>query len=328
MVLKRRDVMKGALALGAVSTLGAPAVLGQSGVGKIQLLATTSPPDPQGHFLWWAQEKGFYRDAGVDVTIRSIVADTTTVRGLVAGEGDIGWAGAGSGMQSMAAGSRLKILSSFAPRLDFIIIGNDQVTDLKSLEGHLFAVSQVGAVSYTVPKLMIEQANGNSGNVRWVSVGGSGARLAAMLAKRVDGTILTSLQSIEGLKNKNFHTLGIALKELPNFLYSWEIVSQNALASKPEALKAFVAACARAASWGMDHPDEASEVSQKVLPDVAPDDVAIVIHDYAKNGYFDRTGKVNRDSWKFTVDTMMKDGGLTTPLAYADWITDYAAAPV
>ena len=36
------------------------------------------------------------------------MADTTTVRGLLAGEGDVGWAGAGSGMQAMAAGSQLR----------------------------------------------------------------------------------------------------------------------------------------------------------------------------------------------------------------------------
>src|SRR5688572_5472620 len=128
--MRRRDFIKAASS--AAAFLAAPAVYAQS-LSKINLLVTTSPPDPNAHYFWWAVENGYYRDAGVDVSIRSIVSDTTTVRGLIAGEGDLGWAGAGSGMQAMAAGSKLKILTSFGPRLDFVVVATRDVADLKGL---------------------------------------------------------------------------------------------------------------------------------------------------------------------------------------------------
>jgi ABC-type nitrate/sulfonate/bicarbonate transport system substrate-binding protein len=124
---------------------------------------------------------------GVEVSIRSIVSDTTTVRGLLAGEGDVGWAGAGSGMQAMAAGSRLKILTSFGPRLDFLVVANTDVPKLKA--GRPFAISQLGAVSHTVAKLVIGRVGGDSSKVQWLSVGSGSARLQALTAKRVDATI-------------------------------------------------------------------------------------------------------------------------------------------
>jgi NitT/TauT family transport system substrate-binding protein len=326
--MQRRRFLQGSAATGAALLAGvaAPAVRAQS-AGKIDLLVTTSPPDPNAHYFWWALDKGFYRDAGIEVSIRSIVADTTTVRGLLAGEGDVGWGGAGSGLQAMAAGSALKILSSFGPRLDFVVVASRNVPDLKALEGRPFAISQIGAVSQTVAKLMIERAGGDAAKVQWLSVGSGSARLAALAAKRVDATIINSLQAVNAVKDSSLHAIGDALKDLPNFLYSWEIVTLNALKTKPEALKAFVAGTARGVRWGMDNPGEAAAISQKLLPNVPPDDLASVIATYAKNRYFDPSGLARPQDWAYTVDIMVKNGDLPKALRYDDFVvTDYVKA--
>lgn len=325
--MKRRKFLTSMATLGAAAALtplAAPAVRAQGSAGKINLLVTTSPPDPNAHYFWWALENGFYRDAGVDVSIKSIVADTTTVRGLLAGEGDVGWAGAGSGMQAMAAGSKLKILSSFGPRLDFLVIASKKVPDLKSVAGHPFAVSQLGAVSQTVAKLMVEQAGGDSKKVQWLSVGSGSSRLQALAAGRVDATILNSLQSIAALRNQSLHAVGDALKDLPNFLYSWEIVTEEALRSKPKALKAFTFATSRGVKWGQANPAEAAKISQKLQPHIDPADIAEVIQTYARNKYFDPRGAVQRADWDYTVKALVENGALSKPIAYDEFVVgDY-----
>ncbi|HEX9465085.1 MAG TPA: ABC transporter substrate-binding protein [Alphaproteobacteria bacterium] len=325
--MKRRKFLASVATIGAAAAfnpLAAPAVRAQASAGKINLLVTTSPPDPNAHYFWWALEKGFYRDAGVDVAIQSIVADTTTVRGLLAGEGDVGWAGAGSGMQAMAAGSKLKILSSFGPRLDFLVLASKKVPNLKSLEGHPFAVSQLGAVSHTVAKLMIERAGADSKKVQWLSVGSGSSRLQALSAERVDATILNSLQAVGALRTGSLHAVGDALKDLPNFLYSWEIVTQEALRTKPAALNAFTLATSRGVKWAQDNPADAAKISQKLLPNIEPSDIADVIQTYAKNQYFDPRGGVQRADWDYTVDALVQNAGLTKPIKYDDFVvTDY-----
>jgi NitT/TauT family transport system substrate-binding protein len=322
MTMKRRDFLKAAA--GSALLLGAPAVRAQS-LAKINLLVTTSPPDPNAHYFWWAMENGFYRDAGIDVSVRSIVADTTTVRGLIAGEADVGWAGAGSGMQAMAAGSKLKILTSFGPRLDFVIVAVEDVANMKALANRPFAVSQIGAVSHAVARLMIERAGGDAASVQWLSVGSGSSRLQALNAKRVDATILNSLQAVAALKSGALHAIADGLKDLPNFLYSWEIVTQEALKAKAEPLKAFAAATSRGVAWGMDHPEDAAKISQKLLPNVPADDVALVVKTYAANRYFDPVGLVRRADWDYTVDAMMKNGDLKKKLNYEDFVlTEFA----
>lgn len=315
--MRRRDFIKAAT--GAAAFLAAPAVSAQN-LGKVNLLVTTSPPDANAHYFWWAMENGYYRDAGIDVSIRSIVSDTTTVRGLVAGEADLGWAGAGSGMQAMAAGSKLKILTSFGPRLDFIVVANKDVADLKALANRPFAVSQIGAVSNTVARLMIERAGGNSSSVQWLSVGSGSSRLQALNAKRVDATILNTVQAVAALRSPALHSIGTALKDLPNFLYSWEIVTEEAVKAKTEPLKAFAAATSRGVSWGMDKPDDAAKISQKLMPDIPADDIANVIKTYAANRYFNPSGSLAREDWDYTVDAAMKYGDLKKKLSYDDFV--------
>jgi len=52
-----------------------------------------------------------------------------------------------STLQAVAAGSKLKVLSAFTPKLDYLVVGNKDITSLKGFEGRSMAVSQVGAVS-------------------------------------------------------------------------------------------------------------------------------------------------------------------------------------
>jgi NitT/TauT family transport system substrate-binding protein len=322
--MKRRRFLQGSAAL--VASLAAPRVHAQSR-GKIDLLVTTSPPDVNAHYFWWTRENGFYRDAGIDISMRSIVADTTTVRGLLAGEGDVGWAGAGSGMQAMAAGSQLRIVSSFAPRLDFLVLASKEVANLKALEGRAFAVSQVGAVSQVVSRLMIERAGGDSSKVQWLGVGSPPSRFQALSTRRVDATVLTGLQALNALRDPSLHVIGEAVGDLPNFLYSWEIAPAEAINAKPDAFKAFVAATSRGIAWAMEHTADAARISQKLLPNAAPADVAHVIENYAKIRYFDPSGVLRPQDWDYTVDVMMKNGDLAKPLNYADYVvTDFVKA--
>ncbi len=323
--MKRRRFLQGSAAL--LASLAAPRVHAQGSKGKINLLVTTSPPDINAHYFWWARENGFYRDAGVDISISSIVADTTTVRGLLAGEGDVGWAGAGSGMQAMAAGSQLRIVSSFAPRLDFLVLAAKEIANLKALEGHPFAVSQIGAVSQTVSRLMIERAGGDSSKVQWLSVGSPPSRFQALTTRRVHATVLTGSQGLAALRDPTLHVIGEAVKDLPNFLYSWEIAAAEPVKAKPDAFKAFISATSRGAAWGMANTADAARISQKLLPNVPPEDVARVIENYAKIRYFDPSGVLRPQDWDYTVDVMMKNGDLAKPLKYADYVvTDFVKA--
>lgn len=316
--MNRRLFLRAMAGTAAAVSLPAPALQAQAPLGKLAVLVTTTPPDVTCHHFWYAQEQGFFRAAGIEVAIQSIANDPTTVRGVIAGEGDVGWCGSASALQAIATGAKIKILSSFAPRLDYLVVARQEIPDLKALAGKAFAVSQVGAVSQTVPKMMVDLAGGDGTSVKWLSVGGSAARLQALIAKRVDATLLNSPYGQRASTYPGLHAIGNAIKDLPHFQYSWEIVSLGALAKKRPALQAFVRALRDGIAWAEANPKDAARISQNLLPDVDPGEVAGIIETYMREHYFSATGAVEPADWDFTMAEMTKNGDIATPLAYED----------
>jgi ABC-type cobalamin/Fe3+-siderophores transport system ATPase subunit len=151
-----------------------------------------------------------------------------------------------------------------------------------------------------------------------ISVGGSSSRVQALIAKRVEGAALNGAFAARAVKYDHLHILGDAAAELPNFIYTWEIVAESALQKKKPALQAFVTATARGARWVTNNPDAAAAISRKVTPDSPAEDIAIATQTMAKKQFFSPTGHLAPEAWAFTVETMVKNGDLPQPMAYGD----------
>jgi NitT/TauT family transport system substrate-binding protein len=300
---------------GAASVVAAPRLaLGQA--SKMSVLLGTAPPDPACHYYYYAQEKGFYKEQGLDVEIKPIGAETMALRALLANEGDVAWCGGISTLQAIGAGSKLRVLASFSPKLDYLVVGQKSITSLKGFEGHSMAVSQVGAVSQLVPRLMIEGKGGDQAKVLWVSVGASAARLQSVIAKRVDGAPMNSVFAVRALKYDHLHVIGDALKDLPHFMYTWEVCSAEAAQKKRQQMVAFIAATAKACRWATDNPGEVGAISRKVLPDLPAGEAEYAADDFAKKKFWHPTGRLANETWDFTVDRLIKLGNIKDKVKY------------
>jgi hypothetical protein len=63
-------------------------------------------------------------------------------------------------------------------------------------------------------------------------------------------------------------------------------------------------------------PDAAAAISRKVTPDPPAEDIAITTQTMAKKQFFTPSGRLAKEAWDFTVDTMVKNGDL--PKAMVD----------
>ena len=318
------------LALGA-ATLGgwwrATPTRAADPVGKLILALGTAPPDLTCHTFYYALESGFYRDEGLELEIKPLVGDQAAVRAVVAGEADLAWTGFAASLQAMDAGGQLVGISSTSPQLDYLLVAQKEVRGLRELEGRNLGVSTPGAVSHQVPRLMIMAAGGDPTKAKVVSIGGSAARVQALIAKKIDAAVLNSSFAARTLKFDYLHVIGDASKDLPNYVYGWEIASRAVVAQKRPAVQAFVTATMRAARWARENPDKATAISQKVLADVPKDEIAAGISYFAKIRYWNGDGALPEASWAFTVNELVKGGELKRPLAYGDHVaTEFTKA--
>jgi len=325
--MKRRDFLRLASSAcsGALVTVAAPKILrGQGSLDKMTLLIGSAPPDPAIHYFYYAKMNGFYEQEGIDVTLKTFSAETTALRGLLAGEGEVAWTGAVSTFQAMDSGAKVKCISAITSKLDWVVVANKSVADLKQVAGKTFAVSQIGAASQIAPILMLEGLGIGRDQIKWIALGGSSSRVQALVVNKIDVTMLTPSFAVRALKEPNLHQIGDASKDLSKFLLSLEIASSAAIESKPKVLKAFVLGTARGALWGLQNPEQAAELSQKILPDVPKDDLAAVLQLYARIKYWNAAAVLPRASFDFTYGSMARVGNIkiNTPITYEDFFFD------
>jgi NitT/TauT family transport system substrate-binding protein len=215
-----------------------------------------------------ALERGYYKDAGLDVTIEPGNGSQITAQLVAAGKADIAYADAAPVMKLISSGAKMKILAT-------IFQGNpNQVTALKKtglksvadLKGRSIGMPSSGSQPSMFPLVMA--ANGlKEGDVKIVNMPGD-----SLVAALMQGTVDTIAGSVD--------SYGLTLKSLgaetTNFLFidsgaptvsTSIIASDSYLAQKPEVVKAFVAASLKGWYAAIDDPVAAVAALKKHFPD-------------------------------------------------------------
>jgi NitT/TauT family transport system substrate-binding protein len=293
----------------------------QAQATKISVAIGTSPPDLTLQTYFFAQENGFYKAEGIDVQLAPYNGDATAMRALAAGEADVA-AGVGLGipLKAIEAGSKLKVILSAAPKMDYLLVAQKSIANAKALEGHSVGISGPGAVSYQVPLLMIKAAGGDPAKVQFVAVGGSAARTLALVGRKIDGGVLNTSFASRTAKYDYLHAIGDAARDLPDFIYTVEVATERTIQQKRAALQAFATGTLRGARWAMQNPEKAIAISQKLLPDVAKDEIVAGLTHFSKTEYYNVDGVLRKQAWDFTLDELVKGGEIKQRLNYSDYV--------
>jgi NitT/TauT family transport system substrate-binding protein len=318
--LRTWTVVALAAAAGALTVWSATPTPAATPVGKLSLALGTAPPDLTCHVFYYAVENGFYKDEGLDLEIKPLVGDQAAVRALVAGEADVAWTGFAAALQAIEAGAQLGGISSTSPKLDYLLVAQKDVRSLKDLEGKNLGVSTPGAVSHQVPRLMMLAAGADPAKAKVVPIGGSSARVQALIGKKIDAAVLNSSFAARTFKTDYLHVIGDAAKDLPNYLYAWEIAPRSVLTQKAAAVQAFVTGSIRGVRWALENPDKAAQISQKILPDVPKDEIAAGVSQFAKIRYWNPDGVLPEAAWNFTVTQLLKDSEIKRQPSYNETV--------
>jgi NitT/TauT family transport system substrate-binding protein len=311
----------------ALLLLVSSAAFGQA--NRIVAAIGTAPPDLTLQTYHFAEANGFYKAEGIEVKLDAYNGDATAMRALTAGEADVAALGLAIPLKAIEQGARVKVVFASAPKMDYLLVAQKGINSAKDLEGKNVGISGPGAVSYQVPLLMVKAAGGDPAKVNFVAVGGSAARTLALIGKKIDGAVLNTSFAHRTFKYDFLHPIGDASKDLPNFIYVVEIAPERVIQQKRAALQAFVNGTLRGARWALQNPEAAIKISEKILPDVAKDEIAAGIRGFAKSEYYNVDGVLRKEAWDFTVDELVKGGEIKQRLNYADHVaTDFAQAAV
>jgi NitT/TauT family transport system substrate-binding protein len=282
-----------------------------------------------------ALAKGWYKDAGLDVSIAEGTGSAATAQSVAAGNDTFGFVDATSMIAANAQGAGLKMVANMRARNGAaIMVRRDSgINAPADLVGKRLAITPPGTFFYNVWPLYASAANIDASKVNLVPMSNF-VFLQQFQAGNVDAMI--------GLLDGELTQLQLARTPVRVFPFSDEgldtishgiVAKASTIQSDPAMVKAFVQATTRGWRYMLDNPNLSIGVLQQSYPNINPAQyvarikgVKTVISTVNNAGH--PLGWMSPKDWGKTTFLLSKYGGVTTiPGGLSNLYTNEFIAP-
>lgn len=217
-------------------------------------------------YYYVALDKGYYKAAGLDVTIARGQGSTDAVKQVASGTAQIGFADTSAVIFAKANdGIPVKLVSVIyaKPPHAIYVLKNSEITKPKDLEGKKLADTAFSAM----PKMFgayAKAAGIDASKVTWV-IAGSDALPGMLSLGRVDGIgqytvgepLLKKAAAPKDIVQLAYSDVGL------DYYGSGIVAMESTLQTNPDMVKRFIAATLRGLKDAMANPKEAGEIMHK-----------------------------------------------------------------
>ena len=215
---------------------------------------------------WWiAQDRGIFRDEGLDGEALFVRGSPTVVKSLLAGEIQAGYSGIPALAPAIAGGAGLVAVAVPSNRLDNLLLSRLPIKDPKTLKGKKFAVSSLGGSSEAATRIALEQLGVDPNSVTVVQVGGSRERSLALTNGSVDVALLAKTEYLSDPEVQSFHMVYDLTKSDYEFGFTALVVTRQFAAEKRRSVLATIKSFYRALWYLQNNKDDGLSVAAKHL---------------------------------------------------------------
>ena len=212
-----------------------------------------------------AKEKGYFKEVGLDVTgFLTSAGGGTTVRNVLASELPYGEVALPAVIAAVQQGVEMTIVHagvlSVADQVWFTKKGDERIRTVQDLKGKRLGYSSPKSVTDMVTTMMLD-ANGLTGQVERLSVGGIGAGLTAVREGGVDITYAT--QPVWAKEKNNYRPVFNSADWAPRVTQTVGVVRTDFLKKNPDLIRGIIQARRKGVDFIKQHPDEAATIMAK-----------------------------------------------------------------
>lgn len=294
--------------------------IGDAQGAKIKLGSSLSPPSLESITPYVAIEKGFFKKYGLDVEVVEFRGDNTHVKALLSGDIDMSInMGATEGIVGAAKKVPIKLWVVANPITPYHLIARREAgTTLQALVGKSVAVSGIGAISYHIPRIVMERSGVDPEKFKYVVVGSPADRFKAIVAGKVDVTVVTNTEVAKLGSYPEIIDLVNVPKVVPEIPYEFGMAKNDYIQKNQDTIYKLAKAIIESNRWIAANKAGTVEVARKILPD-EPAEVLSKTYDLADPRLWGVNGDISEASYNFTVDFLKKVGYLETPVPYAEF---------
>jgi NitT/TauT family transport system substrate-binding protein len=319
-VSRRRLLKNSALVAGALAT---PAVFGRALAADLKPVTVTLDwlfQGPNAGFLV-AYDKGFYRDAGLDVSISPGKGSGTTAQLVGSKATQIGFSDGFVVGNSISKGMDIKTVGSIYRRgpAAIMVLADSPIKTPKDLEGRILAMT-AGSAQFQQWPAFAKGAGIDTSKINMVNIdpAGVGPALVSGKADAIGGYVFSYAPSIQVRGKKDLRIFWFADSGV-TVVSNGIIVHNDLLKSDPDIVRAFVPAAIKGFIYGRQNMDEAIAIVKKFDATALAEVTKLELELSWKTWVTPNTkgkplGWGSEADWAATVQTLKQYGGVTAPL--------------
>ncbi|MHB8806884.1 MAG: ABC transporter substrate-binding protein [Anaerolineaceae bacterium] len=255
-------------------------------------------PNVQFAPLYVAIEKGFYRDAGLDVSIDyNMETDNVALLGV----GDLDFAIASGEQVLLGQGQDLPVVYVLTWYQDYpvgvVSLADAGITEPADLAGKKIGIPGLYGASYIGFRALLQANNMQESELTLDSIGYT--TVEALVNGQDDAVVIYVSNEPVQLKAQGYEINTLRVSDYTNLIGNGLITNQKVIEEKPELVRAMVSATLQGIRYTQEHPAEAFEICKKYvdnLADLTPEeqavqrqvlDASIALYHVEKNGASD-----------------------------------------
>jgi ABC-type nitrate/sulfonate/bicarbonate transport system substrate-binding protein len=208
---------------------------------------------------WVAQKQGFFKAAGLDVTMKIYDGSDQIYQDLRANTQQIAVASTESVIADAYKGGVFRLIAGNSQRPPHFIIAQPEIKTLADLKGKLMGVvSMHEGTTFFVPDIA-KKAGLNPGDIKIEAVGGSPTRMRLLKERKIDAGMQPYPLSYEA-DAQGFSNLGPVADIVPDYQFSAVIVDEDWARANRSVVAAYLRALREGTAYMFAHPDEAAAI--------------------------------------------------------------------
>jgi NitT/TauT family transport system substrate-binding protein len=248
-------------AIMGIGSLGAQPASAAQPLMPLHIATNVSESAANGYY---ALDKGFFKDAGIDATVDTFSGSGVYTNGIIAGTFDIGSMPSGSLVTAHSKGLEYVLLANGgvfnyqSPQTMLVVPKDSPLKNAADFKGKTISVSLLRDIVQVAVMEWLEKNGVDYRSVNFVELPAM-ATTAALTSGRVDAAFLGEpylTQSLDVLKPIASPNTSVA----NHFLVVGWTTSRTWLTANPELARRFQQAMSRASAWAMKNRTEATEI--------------------------------------------------------------------
>jgi NitT/TauT family transport system substrate-binding protein len=327
----RRDFLQhvgAAAGLAALSPALAPRRAAAANLRRVSMRLDWLYQGPNDGFII-AQDKGFYKEAGLDADIGPGKGSGSTAQLVASKAAQFGFADGFVVGNSVSKGLSVKMVASVYRRnpAAVVVLASSSIKSPKDLEGKTIGIP-TGSAQFQQWPAFVKGCGLDASKLRVVNLdpAGSPPALINEQVQAIAGFAQGYVPSVEIRGQKEARILWYADCGV-DVVSNGIIVHDDLLKAEPSLVRDFVSASLKGFLYGRQHPDEAADIikkySEATVPAISKREMELSWKTWVTpNTAGKPLGWMSDKDWQSTVEVLKKYGGVTGPLESAQLFTN------